>query len=588
MSETMDKIYKLCGVSFGLALAMLVSGCSQNDVSDGDDRQGGFEATSYVTLKFAVPSGSRSNPAGGEDGDVSECGQSKENEINSAVAFFYQDADNVNGNGDAQVTPIYFNNVDKAGASTYDATYIAGPQLVKLANGDYHVLVVANPGVDDWWNKSSLTLDEVRNHIQKSAWSKVGEEYSEFFMSSESDAGITLAANPQTSPAEVSVNVERMAARIDYKADGVFDCVDKSGSIRITGAAIVNDFTAGSYLLKRVADEVDGDVEYLGDETDNNGVGTNYVIDPLTAQKTSSNNTFTLDGGAVFESCAVLFGTYFSGTAKNTDPNYWNRLCIVGTELKDDNNDTWHRMGYTFENTTAAAESGYTYNTAVVFKAQYIPAEGTIEGDYTVGSTFFRYMRVLYASMEDLVNAFYGRDFEKIFNTEGCFDNISTYGDLAGVGGKYLEAVSVDPSGYKAFLDKEIKGHGTEEAISDKKSLIWSNYMLTNCGYKHNSGTVEVDCNGIQTRNILKQFGVNTYEDATCYYTWLVKHADNEDETIGKMEYGIVRNNIYKLTVNSVSSIGGDIPGENTDNNQILVRVKVNDWLMLQPEEIIM
>ena len=47
------------------------------------------------------------------------------------------------------------------------------------------------------------------------------------------------------------------------------------------------------------------------------------------------------------------------------------------------------------------------------------------------------------------------------------------------------------------------------------------------------------------------------------------------------MEYAIVRNNIYKLTVNSIYSLGGDVPGE--DEN-IILDVYVNDWLLLDPE----
>lgn len=109
--------------------------------------------------------------------------------------------------------------------------------------------------------------------------------------------------------------------------------------------------------------------------------------------------------------------------------------------------------------------------------------------------------------------------------------------------------------------------------------------MLSNCGYSASlNGTYKVvlDQNGIVTRNVLQSYGVRTYEDATCYYTWWVRHSnDNNDETKGIMEYAIVRNNIYKLTVNSIYSLGNDVPGE--DEN-IILDVYVNDWLLLDPE----
>ena len=76
---------------------------------------------------------------------------------------------------------------------------------------------------------------------------------------------------------------------------------------------------------------------------------------------------------------------------------------------------------------------------------------------------------------------------------------------------------------------------------------------------------------------------MRTYEDAQCYYTWWVRHAnDGNAETNGPMEYAIVRNSIYKLTVQSVYSLGGDVPGD----EGLSILVYVNDWLLLPQEEI--
>ncbi len=47
------------------------------------------------------------------------------------------------------------------------------------------------------------------------------------------------------------------------------------------------------------------------------------------------------------------------------------------------------------------------------------------------------------------------------------------------------------------------------------------------------------------------------YKQGICYYPIWLKHADNNDDTeMGIMEFGIVRNNIYQLKVNSISNIG--------------------------------
>ena len=111
--------------------------------------------------------------------------------------------------------------------------------------------------------------------------------------------------------------------------------------------------------------------------------------------------------------------------------------------------------------------------------------------------------------------------------------------------------------------------------------------MLNKCGYSaslnNNAYSVTLDQNDdISTREALQPYGTRTYEDATCYYTWWVRHSnDNDDTKKGIMEYAIVRNNIYKLTVNSIYSLGGPVPGE--DEN-IILDVYVNDWLLLPTE----
>ena len=116
-------------------------------------------------------------------------------------------------------------------------------------------------------------------------------------------------------------------------------------------------------------------------------------------------------------------------------------------------------------------------------------------------------------------------------------------------------------------------------------SLEWSNYMLNECGYsKDENGKVVLDQNSKVTRIALQLYGTRTYEDATCYYTWWVRHSnDNNDDAKGIMEYAIVRNNIYKLTVNSIYSLGGEIP-EDDDDEGIILDVYVNDWLLLPTE----
>ena len=581
----MDKeiLHTVRSVMGCMLVTALAAGCAQEDIGNDPSEGGGMSATSYVSLSFASPQGTptRANPTGGETGDGQETGQDYENAITSAVAFFYQGTDQkgVNSGGNTPIKAfVSFNNIGNGtdeNSTGIDRKYTTTSQQVDLDDGTYNVIVVANPGAD-WWTGRSLTLDDVRNHIQTTAWTASGSDYSDFVMTSAADATLTLNSNPESDPAKATVNVERMAARLDYKAEASYPCTDPAytgATVEITGAALVNNLTAGSYLLKRVADDVNGVPTYLGNETPDAGVQTNYVLDPWTAGKTSANNSFTI-GGEANKTAKDLYGEWFGNISQ--DPNHWAAYVQPG-----DGTETWQRIGYTLENTTAAEEAGKRYSTGVVFKARFHPAKVTsyTNSTYTDGATFFAYGKTLYASMEDMMIGFYGHKFNNGFSG---IQNCKTWDDVK----SFIESTLLgnDPSGYRDYLLKQVDDHQGESLTqTELTSLEWSNYMLNECGYsKDENGKVVLDQNSKGTRIALQRYGTRTYEDATCYYTWWVRHSnDNDDTKKGIMEYAIVRNNIYKLTVNSIYSLGGPVPG---DDEGIILDVYVNDWLLLPTE----
>lgn len=574
----MDKeiLHTVRSVMGCLLMASLAAGCAQEDIGTTPTGGGGMSASSYVSFSFASPQGAptRSNPTGGETGDGPETGQANENAITSAVAFFYQGTEQEGVNSAGNI-PI------KAAVTFYtepgngiDHTYTTAAKQVDLENGTYNVIVVANPGTD-WWTGRSLTLADVRDYIQTTAWTASGSDYSDFVMTSAADATLTLNSNPESNPATAEVNVERMAARLDYKTTGTYTCDDPAypgATVEITGAALVNNLTAGSYLLKRVADDVKGtNLSYLGDETPDAGVQTNYVLDPWTADKTSAYNNFTI-GGEANKTAEDLYGEWFGDISQ--DPNDWAAYVQPGTSVSDG----WQRIGYTLENTTAAEEAGERYSTGVVFKAKFHP-QGV--ANYQNGATFFALGTHLFASMEDMMRYVYGAYFSQ-------FDNkIDVCTDWAGVKNFAASLLDNDPSGYKTFLNDQLNGKDESVTLteSDKESLKWNAYMLNKCGYSaslnNNAYSVTLDQNDdISTREALQPYGTRTYEDATCYYTWWVRHSNDNDDAKGIMEYAIVRNNIYKVTVESIYSLGDPVPGD----EELNVKVYVNNWLLLDPE----
>lgn len=578
MTKQIFNIVRILTVS--LSLAVMAAGCIQEEdrILPGEE---GKDASSFVSLCF-ITSGTpatRSNPTGGEYGDGQEVGQDYESEIKTAVAFFYRGDQGVNSD---PTTPIRATVVfhefteDAAGDNSGERIYTTAPQQTHLENGVYHVLVVANPR-SDWWSGRVLTLADVRDYIQQEAWTEkvldTGVEYSEFVMTSASDASLILNSNPAEDPATVFIDVERMAARLDYQAEASYTCTDpayEGATVEITGAMLVNDLTAGSFLVKRVAETVDGMPEYLGEEKEVNGVQTNYVLDPWTSAKNSSNNGFVINGQPN-RPVSELFGIWFPVSSE--DPNWWDSRVKAGVPVSD-GLKMWQRIGYTLENTTKDSETGERYNTGVVFKARFHP-KGV--PNYKDGETFFALGTQLYASMEDLMFRFYGEDFERSFP---LIEQCRSWGEVrAFVRNVLLEK---DPSGYPSYLTKLAEDKADGDPVTDPSLLAWANYMWNECGYrKDTEGKVHIDENGKQTRQALNVYGVRTYEQGICYYTWWVRHSNDQNaDHNGVMEYAIVRNNIYKLTVQAVYSLGGDIPG----NESIMVDVYVNDWLLLDPE----
>lgn len=562
--------YKWLGSALCLALMLVTVGCSQDDLTGGDGKTDGVKPTSYVTLSLAMPSSTGTRATGGETGNGLEKGQSYENVIRSAVAFFYQGTganDTGNPNILAAVSFTFPENDGTDGTSPVDRTYTTQPQEVSLENGTYRVIVVANPGTD-WWTGRNLKLDDVRNHIQEQAWTDDGN-YSNFLMSladeRDGSAVIELNSNPQDDPAEATVYVERMAARVDYR-DGRqgMTCTDpdyQGATVEIKGAALVNNLTKGSYLLKRVADDVNGrGREYLGDET-----STNYVLDPWTSDVKPADH----------------FGTPYAG--RSQDPSWWNQYVQQpGTPLQDESAG-WNLVGYTLEN--CPGTPNHDKNTAVVFKAKFTPVG--LPSYWTKGETFFAYGKSLFATMEDMMGWVYGADFA---NFGSKVNDCTTWNDLQEFVTTSLSIATKDPSGYRAYLKSRLESE-TDLNVNIpndvKQSLTWSGYMLNECGYSMSGDGHDVTLDqgtNIVTREKLKNYGVRTYVNSMCYYTWWILHNDdNNDDVFGPMEYAVVRNNIYKLTVTSIYTLGGDIPEE--DNGLELV-VYVNDWCLLEPENI--
>ena len=590
------------GALFCLCFALAAAGCSMSDDLDCPP-EGGLanSGKTYIRLSFAMPGSGSTRATGGELGNGQEAGQNEENTISSAVAFLYKadetDDKGVNADGETRIAAVVeFNDLtgpddgaDRPDSEHYiDKVYTKTQEVPGIVEyGKYNVIVAANlkenlpSGESEWWHSPQFTLGDVRDHILTKAWDETpnGESttYSNFLMTNEADAEITLSEkNTSDNPAKTTVDVERVAARVDYKTNGTYeitgDGTTANGTITITGAYIVNRLDAGSYFLKRVTvgKDVNANVTYLGDETASNGVATNYVIDPWTTQKTGKEmpDLYAPD-------------TYFPNGSD--DPEDWDGWCKEGDEVTDPDNqsEVWRRVGYCMENTTASDATMKQYNTGIVFRAKFDPEPTDVE-DYTSGQTFFTYDGKIYPMLTDMMGqlnnkADFSNHVDKSINTIENLNNLTVF----------TESLANDPTGYCEYLKDYVNSHPHMDFTNteEKEKLKWGYYLNNIIGVIEDSQEgPQINKNKVKTRQFLyeKSGGrIRTYYKGQCYYIWWLRHSDNDDDTTnGIMEYAVVRNNIYKLNVTGVSSLGGDIP--NVEG--LVVHVYVHDWVMLDGE----
>lgn len=468
---------------------------------------------------------------------------------------------------------------------------------------------------------------------------------------------VTLKAGTNaTNAPTASVHVERLAAKIRInEAASVDDFIytineslDTEAKVRLDQVAIVNKLTSGTYLLKRVTPELtDGYQDLpaevtndllLGNElADNEGIALNYVIDPWTrAKETITPNESNLADRDGLEGASL---TSPSGNAKLSYDNdfvgenyadMWNNFSGV-VDLSSNNDATFPlRLAYTQENTTSLKMQKNGYSTGALFKATYFPKKwavtkttvsgttiGKVEADdidYNgngeegtgyddIGSStvvpadfkFYVYEGNVYKDYEAIFNEFVWKQQETLNGQTGA--TIYSYSDFtaANIEGKAIKVADFfnhllagfsDPFDYIDYL---IEKYDTND---DGK---FDNQDDTDAANKTFAAADAID-----TYLTANQTAVNAvvlpYEGGVCYYPYWIRHASNNIPTeMSVMEFAIVRNNIYDMTVTGISGLGlsgaeKPEPGKDDeeDNYYFNVEIYVKNWVVRSNSGIIL
>lgn len=550
------------------SLMLMFAGCSSEDEFTGGgaaDTQGAV----YATVKLQKPGNrmemrSVTDPDHDFDGSGNtnssngfEIGQDEENNIGSLTLVLATTADegktytpvavsNSNNHGTSLPSPtqeydrftIMFNNKDIVSAAGKEVYVFAFCNVI-LTFGEAEELFAHTTSVTD---------------LNASIW-----QANQFMMVNAPNKGLVTTTIPQEesllhdySTAEKAldlgtVDVARVAARFDFKNNNGKKVTEGEGEeAKEVGTNIypVNDATDATkhiadvelvamapinvakkfYTLPRVsADGTATEWTMCGVEKWNN-----YVVSPNYAEKAS----------ALAASDGTLLQWVKDGYLAQMNEGAYSGLdytVLKDFNGKDDYDENWtadHKEGYKIwryvtENTIPGIDGmKKAVSTGVVFKAEIKNAEaGPMADAIAAGTAIYAYKGVYYG----------------------------TLGNLRLVAAKQPENAAIRKDFLKVFGENSL--NYTKDETTEGKIVFTG--TIEDPTPEKNNGTFKI----IRPTN---ENGVSHYY---VYYVYYNRHNDNGDNNrMGIMEFGTVRNNIYKLAVNSISQFGHtDNPGDDPD-----------------------
>lgn len=352
-----------------LLLVMSFASCASDTTSDSP--MPNKDMKTYLQVRVTVDgsgdtraSRADKGPQGGEDGDERESGLDNENDVNSLTVLLYESDKNDLSDDNATIDYVYtFTNLNKVTPPTSgkDAIYTTVPREIDAAivGKNYHVIVIAN--ADDMTSRcKGQKIKDVRDLQMSKVCTRDADitKFSNFIMSSKEDAKIDFTTEgSETNPYLVTVDIERLAARIDIIPNAEYDETNQGyyydvmdgtnviGGFKLESVIPSKVMRSGEYLIKRVSsDKTVPSVTYYGEELmdPTTKASTNYVVCPWTKVRPSL-------ALAEAEGPASLYNVKKTTSTSTTDPSYI--------------------LDYVMENTTT--DNAEDYSTGLIFKGKY-------------------------------------------------------------------------------------------------------------------------------------------------------------------------------------------------------------------------
>lgn len=572
---------------FGLAvLAAMTASCSSNNdlVVGGGNGSGENESgASYASITIDLPT---TNGTRAADDPEFNPGSANEYAVNDATLLIFKKAGK-SENDYTFVETAPLGNLepwkkDNTNGITTEATITAELKQATVGeNGDYYALVILNnkdknnadkvsmPGSTDTygtWNvaaKVKNLIDYEKGFYMANApeFKTAGEEPTTLVQIK----GIYRTKEEAHSKPGATVHVERGLAKVTVGTNSTSNNYFATDGANATG----NKYKSDNVKITSWALDVINKNSFPVHVT----AGLKGGLTSTTSQTVPSypeiwsNINGKTDRFVSQVSAAGAFKRVYWGI----DPNYsmdLSDLTKCGEQFTlaatDVSAVTWMKGSgsdhplYCLENTFDIAHMKQGQTTRVLVKATYTPSAVATETD----KTFFMI---------------------------GNSSDIWTVTTLAEQIKSKAEEILGTTSGVKVTLNKEIKAAGTH-VLDAKNVTIMS-------GEDDKTSAIVDQINNKLGFDLSKGVGIKTYKDGESYYIARIKHfgddftkwnpgeaygTDNE-KYLGR--YGVLRNNWYDLTINSISGPGyPDVPEvkptdpDDEDTKYINVSVKILDW----------
>lgn len=600
----------------GMLAMCTIAGCSDNELNGGNEPgvyPGHPEDAVYMNVNIQLPVGgknTRSETDSDKDDDYgtstdgTEVGKDYENKVNGVLIVLADASNNFIAAGEHNSLPVVregiVNTTQKINKSALAAYY--GNGTLGAGKDQVNLYVFCNPtmelkqifeksGTDSKWIDEIATLEEKPNGTATGAAVWGGNDHKAGFLmatasskdikkyipknftdwdnfTTENNAFDFSGKNTLSNGTEIgnigNIRVERVVARFDFKdgspsKDQTYVIAEKDNKptlkVKLNKMALIN-MSKHFYYLRRVSDNgLPNKVEICGTEYDS-GQSWNYVVDTDAEQKNGDINA------------SYPFADYFNFCLGHQDNNTWSidetargqwYTSLISDVIKkdEDNDDKWNnnhsRDGYRIwryatENTIPGMnkqENGIS--TGIVFKGKIQvttdapqalqDAINKATGDSNADAILYAYSNQLYVSWTEVrkaaLDATANEEFKKaVFGTPKNTPSETVYSD---------DTKSPD---YLWNIWHNVKGHNDAAALSAFKEVA------TNKDHQFTLYQSSRDEND----------GAGYY----CYYFYWNRHNDNGNNGVmGPMEFAVVRNNVYKLSVVDINRLGHPRLNEN-------------------------